>query len=370
MAFSAVEDALKASVFDMDTTPAPARPASQSSRSDRLRTADKIAAQAGSVANDDRLQGSKILYGLQTRASSTPTWIALAASVVWVAGTVIAGALRFSADFSKPGFFGSLEFMTWLGIVIIPVVGFFAVATLVRRAQDLRLAATSITQAAVRLAEPETTASEKVASVGQAVRREVNALGDGLERALSRAGELEVMIHNEVTALEKTYSENEQRMRALIAELANQREAVITNTDKVREAITESHTGLVFDLDMISQRISGTLVESGGNLTKALETAGATLNNAFAERSDSFVSLMDNRTSDLISQLDESATRLNMTLEDRTAGVTGAFDGRTEELAALIDARVSALTEALDERSASFSTEIDSRTTALSSLLS
>ena len=59
------------------------------------------------------------------------------------------------------------------------------------------------------------------------------------------------MIHNEVTALERTYSDNESRMRALIQELASQREAVITNTERVREAITESHTGLVFDLDMI-----------------------------------------------------------------------------------------------------------------------
>ena len=39
------------------------------------------------------------------------------------------------------------------------------------------------------------------------------------------------MIHNEVTALERTYSDNRSRMRALIQELASQREAVITNTD-------------------------------------------------------------------------------------------------------------------------------------------
>ncbi len=192
------------------------------------------------------------------------------------------------------------------------MLAFFAIATLVRRAQDLRLAATSITQAAIRLAEPETTASDKVASVGQAVRREVNALGDGLERALSRAGELEVMIHNEVTALERTYSENESRMRALIQELASQRDSVITNTDRVREAITETHTGLVFDLDMISQRIAGTIVESGGNLTKALETAGNSLTSTFGERTESFVSLVDNRTDDLLDSLDDSANRLNL----------------------------------------------------------
>jgi len=204
---------------------------------------------------------------------------------------------------------GTIEFVAILAIMLVPVLGLFAVATLFRRAADLRNAASSITQAAIRLAEPEVTAADKVASVGQAVRREVNALGDGLERALSRAGELEVMIHNEVTALERTYSDNESRMRALIAELASQRESVLTNTERVREAITESHTGLVFDLDMISQRIAGTIVESGGNLTRALETAGNTLTTSFSERADGFVSLVDNRTTDFLSALDDSAAR-------------------------------------------------------------
>ena len=44
---------------------------------------------------------------------------------------------------------------------------------LVRRAQDLRLAAASMTQAAMRLTEPESAAAHKIATVGQAVRREV-----------------------------------------------------------------------------------------------------------------------------------------------------------------------------------------------------
>ena len=290
LAFSAVEDALKDSVFNLDSTPekTPERRTSDTARSERLRAADKIAQQAGPVANDDRFP-AKILYNLNSRSSSAPTWIALVLSAVWLCVAGAVAWLRYGPQLSNFGqFAGTIDFVGLLAILFLPVVGFFAVATLFRRAQDLRNAASSITQAAMRLAEPEVTAADKVASVGQAVRREVNALGDGLERALSRAGELEVMIHNEVTALERTYSDNESRMRALIQELASQREAVITNTERVREAITESHTGLVFDLDMISQRIAGTIVESGGNLTKALETAGNSLNGAFGERTESF----------------------------------------------------------------------------------
>ena len=185
-----------------------------------------------------------------------------------------------------------------------------------------------------------------------------------------RAGELEVMIHNEVTALERTYSDNESRMRALIQELASQREAVITNTERVREAITESHTGLVFDLDMISQRIAGTIVESGGNLTKALETAGNSLNGAFGERTESFVSLDRQPHQPPLTALDDSANRLNITLEDRASTISMAFENRSLELSQVIDGRMISLTEALDSRAITLADAIDNRTSSLAKLLS
>ncbi|HVX80515.1 MAG TPA: antitoxin, partial [Devosiaceae bacterium] len=238
LAFSAVEDALKDSVFNLDEgvedrTPHP-QIRERADRADRQRTTEKIAAQTGAVANDDRFSGTRLLTGLQSKSSPQPTYIAIGLSVIWVIAVILAEVLRLRAQGGDaPLFANSLELVGFLAILVLPIAAFFAIATLVRRAQELRMAASSITQAAIRLAEPETTASEKVASVGQAVRREVNALGDGLERALARAGELEVMIHNEVTALERTYSENESRMRALIQELASQRDSVITNTDKV-----------------------------------------------------------------------------------------------------------------------------------------
>lgn len=241
LAFSAVEDALKESVFSLDPSSRPKaekKPEPAQPRSERLRTADKIAQQAGAVANDDRASSARLLHGLQNHSSATPTWLATILSILWVAVAGTVAVLRYGPEMANIGqFAGTIEFIALVAIIALPVLGFFAVATLIRRAQDLRNAASSITQAAIRLAEPEVTAADKVASVGQAVRREVNALGDGLERALSRAGELEVMIHNEVTALERTYSDNESRMRALIAELASQRESVLTNTEDRKSVV-------------------------------------------------------------------------------------------------------------------------------------
>ena len=50
---------------------------------------------------------------------------------------------------------------------------------------------------AFRLAEPENLATDRVATVGQAVRREVAAMGEGIERTLSRAVELESLLHSD-----------------------------------------------------------------------------------------------------------------------------------------------------------------------------
>ncbi len=50
-----------------------------------------------------------------------------------------------------------------------PIMLFFAFAIMMARAKDLRNAARSMAEVALRLAEPETIASERIMSVGQAV---------------------------------------------------------------------------------------------------------------------------------------------------------------------------------------------------------
>ncbi len=55
-----------------------------------------------------------------------------------------------------------------------------------------------MTEVAIRLAEPDRMAEQSVASLGQAVRRQVSFMNDAISRALGRAGELEALVHNEV----------------------------------------------------------------------------------------------------------------------------------------------------------------------------
>ena len=110
-------------------------------------------------------------------------------------------------------------------------------ALLAWRAEELRLRSSTMTEVAIRLAEPDRLAEQSVASLGQAVRRQVSFMNDAISRALGRAGELEALVHNEVTLLERSYEENERKIRGLIQELSGERHALVNTSDHVSETL-------------------------------------------------------------------------------------------------------------------------------------
>ena len=115
-----------------------------------------------------------------------------------------------------------------------PVLLFYFLASLSWRGQELRMIAQSMAQVAIRFSEPEGATSDSMVTVGQAIRREVAAMGDGVERAIARAGELETLVANEVSALERAYSDNEVRIRALLQDIAHQRDNLVGQAEQVR----------------------------------------------------------------------------------------------------------------------------------------
>ena len=115
---------------------------------------------------------------------------------------------------------------------LAPIFIFFGFAALARGLQELRLSAQSIARVAMRLAEPESMANEGFTTLSQAIRREIATLGEGVEKAYQRASELETLLRAEVAALDRSSSESERRIRSLIAELSDQREAIVTNGER------------------------------------------------------------------------------------------------------------------------------------------
>ena len=153
--------------------------------------------QARRAANDDRQSIGMILQTLQRKPPRTSYLVASIFAFAWVLGGLMlalasicptcrrcfAGLRRHSGDVrpcrlrAGAGRCSSICSPTWSGA-----------------RQELRLIAQSMAGVAMRLAEPEEVARESIVTVGQAIRREVAAMGDGVERALARAAELEALV--------------------------------------------------------------------------------------------------------------------------------------------------------------------------------
>ena len=151
--------------------------------------------------------------------------------------------MRISEIALQPGF------MPTLAAIFLPPLLFFMTAMLIRRSQEMRHISRAMTEVTLRLAEPEGVSTDAIVSVGQAIRREVAALGDGIERAIERASELESMVRTEVATLEHAYNENENRVRALIGDLNIERDAIVEHSAHLRDAIaTRIRSTLVVEI--------------------------------------------------------------------------------------------------------------------------
>ena len=303
-------------------------------------------------ANDDLPSIGGLIFALQQRPSRTPFLIALGASVAWF---IIGGFFAFgliSAQVSAggvSGMVGSASALTAAVAILVPIVIFWFLALLVWRAQELRLMASAMTEVAVRLAEPDKLAEQSVASVGQTIRRQVAAMNDAISRAIGRASELETMVHSEVAALERSYGENEIRVRNLISELATEREALANN----------------------SQRVSEALKGVGAQVARDISTASSTIDKKLAERGLQLTELLVSRSSEAAEQVHKAQTRVTEAvpgllerLSKEQGRLSQVIEGATQNLAALesvVVQRTTSLDKTMKERTEALQTSLASR---------
>src|SRR5690606_34240863 len=135
-------------------------------------------------------------------------------------------------------------------------------------------------------------AHERIMTVGQAVRREVRAMGEGIERTLARAIELETLVQTEVNELERAYSENEARIRLIVDSLGSEREGIISHAERVRASITDAHALLKVELaaagdqirssvDAAAQKLAESLSKSGEDIVSRIGSKGEALQESF-----------------------------------------------------------------------------------------
>ncbi|MBV9290701.1 MAG: hypothetical protein JO288_23280, partial [Hyphomicrobiales bacterium] len=305
-------------------------------------------------ANDDRETVGVILQALNAQPPSrTPFVLAVIGSLAWAGFCALYGYQNLWPVVSSSPLRETLlrpETPLLALATLAPIFCIFAFAALTRRLGELRQSARAISQVAVRLAEPETMAGEHVATLSQAIRRELTSMGDGVERALTRAAELETRVRSEVSTLARTYSDNERKIQSLIAEMADQREAILASGSRVEEAITTAQARIAHDLDSAGTTLSERLTQTGQRLAasfgassdeivSAMDRSGAaTLERLAAEGAQIAVSIAGVGES-LAARLGETSQRTAGDMVDRIGDVDGRIKAAGEALGASMDAR-------------------------------
>ncbi len=332
-------------------------------------------------ANDDRHSAGEMLRAYQGRSNRAPTIIAALCSALWIlltTGFVVANRESlFGAANGSVLPTAALYLLTIAG----PVVFFFVTAMMIRRGQEMRVTARSMTQVAMRLAEPETIATEQMVTLSQAIRREVASMGDGIERALARAGELETLVRSEVSNLERSFSDNERRVRALIDELAGERESILANADRVRGAISIAHDGVTRDIETASARFSDSVGEAAGRVTASVNAKGDEIRMALSRGRDDLAEHLSSHGNELASRLSqtgseaaanltEASTGIAQTLDQRLAELEGRLTNARELLSADLGMRGDALAERLDAAASRIAETISARGESVAARLS
>ena len=343
-------------------------------------------------ANDDSIRDARfILQSLSRRSSNAIYWTVGLLSLLWIAGGSMLGYLLVEpgtfTDFSVAAVLDQPVTLLVAIITLTPLILFWGFAVMVRRAQDMRLAAQSMAEVAARLAEPENLAQGRILTVGQAVRREVAAMGEGIERTLARAVELEALVHTEVNQLERSYTENEARIRALVDGLGSERQAVVTHAERVRASIAgvnetlKQQLGSAGDVlrDSIlgaSTKLSMTITHSGDALIERIGESGNSIFESIGSRLDSlgerittsgeaFASLLDTRIAALKQTSDDATRSLSDLLDERTSSMVSLLGGASRAINEEFDASLKGIEKTLAERGQSLISEFQTRAEAI-----
>ncbi|MEM7214221.1 MAG: hypothetical protein AAF423_01665 [Pseudomonadota bacterium] len=295
-------------------------------------------------ANDEHSRElNNLLYALQQKPrSSIFTWTSLA-SLLWIGLCGYYGYVNILPDLPKPvtiaTITGSTEVITLAVVLIALLLPLWGFAIMLKRAHEMRHAAGSMIQVSLQLLQPENIAKDSVATVGTAIRREMTAIGDGVERAIARAGELEFMVQKEVMSLERSYGDSEIRLRRLLDDIGVEREEVVTHAERLRNSIAESQTGLTNEIEIASTRIDDTFKAAANQLSETLDGQGITITSRLKGTSDELIEVLSQTNDRISTNLSTGTEQLNASVTDRIREMSETIATSGQAVATLIDSR-------------------------------
>ncbi|MEN6543414.1 hypothetical protein [Parvibaculum sp.] len=204
------------------------------------------------------------------------------------------------------------------GAAALPVILIWLGAYAIWRGQEMKLMAEALARTAIRMTDPADPASDEIASISQAVRRELDAMKAGLAEALSETERLNALIATELEAIEKGSGRAEERTRVMGELLSEHREglgelvrAIGTESDTVARSIREQ----VDAVRGLVGKAETTLEEAGTRIVAQTETL-ARVSEAARAGADATTSMLDRQASRLevvantaLSQADTLAQR-------------------------------------------------------------
>ncbi|MBC7831198.1 MAG: hypothetical protein H7Y62_04170, partial [Hyphomicrobium sp.] len=326
------------------------------------------------AANDDGPSIGGLIFALQQKPSSAPYKFAAIVSIIW--GSIGAAFVIASIGTASP-VLGWLDLLarptTFLTVaaIVVPIALLWLMALLAWRTEELRLRSSTMTEVAIRLAEPDRLAEQNAASLGQAVRRQVGFMNDAVSRALGRAGELEAMVHNEVSVLERSYEENERKIRGLISELSGERHALVNTSDRVTESLMRLGSEIPTLIEKLSDqqvKLAKVIEGAGENLT-TLETSLATsvgsLESAVGGRTEQLQNVLENYTSAIGTALGSRVEQMQVTFDNQLQQLDTSLGNRTENLQTVFEEYARALDAALANRAQALDYQLVERTRSL-----
>jgi hypothetical protein len=173
----------------------------------------------GRPANENDPGTSLMMSRLHRQPSYTAYYVAGLLTLLWVFGW----SMIYSTTLSRQPI---AEMVRSISLLVLPIGIMWIMAYFLWRAQQLRQVSEVLMQSAMRLIRPQDIATEGLTSIAQAVRSEVDLLVGGVEHAVQRATVLEEIVHKEISAIERAFGGNEDRIRTLVTGLENQRSAL------------------------------------------------------------------------------------------------------------------------------------------------
>ncbi len=342
------------------------------------------------AANDDVPSIGGLIFALHEKPSLQPLKHAAIASGVWAFCGILLGWAMLAPELQRaPTFLEMLArptAITLAATIILPIAIFWFIAMLVIRAQELRLMSSAMTEVAIRLAEPDRMAEQQIASVGQAVRRQVNHMNDAVSRALGRAGELEALVHNEVASLERSYTQNETRIRSLLEDMAGERNALLNTSERVSGSLKDLGSEIPTLIDKLGDqqvKLARFIEQAGQNLVgleQSLAVNATHLATSLGARTQELQGVLEGRTAELKGVLEHRSAEIAAALSGGSAHIDGTLAnhstriqeslvGHAESMQTVFDGFAGGLDSALGQRTEGLQTVLEEYTRALDATL-